>query len=60
MMKRNQLGSVLVLLVFAPIGAATPAFTGQLKGDVGLSSAINSICIVCSIVIMTTLLTILL
>ena len=56
----QEVKTALVLLVFAPIGAATPAFTGQLKGDVGLSSAINSICIVCSIVIMTTLLTILL
>ena len=50
----------LVLLCFSPIGAATPAFTGQLKSDVGLSSAVNSICIICSIVIMTGLLTILL
>lgn len=56
----QEVKTALVLLVFAPIGAATPAFTGQLKGDVGLSSAINSICIVCSIVIMTTLLTVLL
>ena len=52
--------TALVLLVFAPIGAATPAFTGQLKCNVGLSSAINSICIVCSVVIMTVLLTVLL
>lgn len=50
----------LVLLAFSPIGAATPAFTGQLKGDVGLSSAVNSICIICSIVIMTALLTVML
>jgi len=56
----QEVKTALVLLVFAPIGAATPAFTGQLKGDIGLSSAINSICIVCSIVIMTTLLTVLL
>lgn len=56
----REVRTALVLLVFAPIGAATPAFTGQLKGNVGLSSAINSICIVCSIVIMTTLLTVLL
>lgn len=50
----------LVLLAFSPIGAAVPAFTGQLKGDVGLSSAVNSICIICSIVIMTALLTVML
>jgi len=55
-----QVRQALVLLAFSPIGAATPAFTGQLKLDAGLSSAINSICIVCSIVIMTVLLTVLL
>ena len=31
-----------------------------MKSDVGLSSAINSICILCSIVIMTTLLAVML
>ncbi len=56
----QEVRAALVLLVFAPIGAATPAFTGQLKEDVGLSSAINSICIVCSVIIMTVLLTVLL
>ena len=55
-----QVRQALVLLSFSPIGAATPAFTGQLKGDVGLSSAINSVCIICSIVIMTALLTVIL
>ncbi len=48
----------LVLLAFSPIGAAVPAFTTEMKGDAGLSSAINSICIVCSIVIMTILMTV--
>ena len=51
-----EIRKTLVLLAFAPIGAAVPAFTNELKGDVGLSSAVNSICIVCSIVIMTVLL----
>lgn len=55
-----QVRQALVLLAFSPIGAATPAFVGQLKMDVGLSSAINSVCIICSIVIMTTLLTVML
>ena len=50
----------LVILVFAPIGSAIPAFTAELGGDVGLSSAINSISIVISIVIMVTLLTVML
>lgn len=46
----------LVILAFSPIISAAPAFTGELKGDVGLSSAFNSICIVLSIVIYVTLL----
>lgn len=51
-----EVRKTLVLLAFAPIGAAVPAFTNELKGDVGLSSAVNSICILCSIVLMTLLL----
>ena len=49
----------LVLLVFSPIGSAVPAFTGEMKSDVGLSSAINSISIICSITIIVCLLLIL-
>ena len=40
----------LALLAFSPIGSAVPAFTEELKGDVGLSSAINSMSILISIV----------
>ena len=40
----------LVLLAFSPIGSAVPAFTSEMKSDVGLSSAINSISIICSII----------
>ena len=46
----------LVILAFSPIASAAPAFTGDMKGDVGLSSAVNSISIVCSIVIIVALL----
>lgn len=49
----------LVILVFSPIGSAVPAFTGEMKSDVGLSSAINSISIICSIIIIVCLLLIL-
>ena len=50
----------LALLVFSPIGSAAPAFTADLKGDIGLASAVNSISILISIVcIVTTLLLIL-
>lgn len=45
----------LVILAFSPIGSAVPAFTEELKGDVGLSSAINSISIIISIVIIVVL-----
>lgn len=51
-----EVRKTLVLLVFAPIGAAVPAFTGEMKGDVGLSSAVNSVSIICSILCMVTLL----
>lgn len=50
-----EIRKTLVLLAFSPIGSAVPAFTSELKADVGLSSAVNSICIICSIVIMTVL-----
>lgn len=40
----------LTLLVFSPIGSAAPAFTADLKGDIGLASAVNSLSIVISIV----------
>lgn len=39
----------LAILVFAPLASAAPAFTGDLKGDIGLSSAVNSISIIVSI-----------
>ena len=51
-----EVRQALVILAFSPIASAAPAFTGDMKGDVGLSSAINSISIVCSIVIIVTLL----
>ena len=45
-----EMRQALVILSFSPIASAAPAFTGDLKEDVGLSSALNSISIVCSIV----------
>jgi len=50
----------LVILLFSPVGSAVPGFTGELKDDVGLSAAINSFSILCSIVIIITLLTVML
>lgn len=40
----------LAILVFSPISSSSPAFTADLKSDIGLSSAINSISILISIV----------
>ena len=55
-----EIRQTLVVLAFSPVGSAVPAFTGELREDVGLSSAINSVCIVVSIVIMVTLLSVML
>ena len=55
-----EIRQTLVILAFSPIGSAVPVFTAELKGDVGLSSAINSIAIVISIVIIVTLLVVML
>lgn len=45
-----EVRQALTILVFSPIASAAPAFTADLDGDVGLSSAINSLSIICSIV----------
>jgi predicted permease len=55
-----EIRQALVLLVFSPIGSAIPAFTEKLGADAGLSSAINSISIICSIVFMVVLLIVML
>ena len=38
-----------MILAFSPFPSSSPAYTADLEGDVGLSSALNSISIVCSI-----------
>ena len=55
-----EVRQALVILAFAPIGSAVPVFTAELKGDVGLSAAINSVAIVISIVIIVALLVVML
>lgn len=40
----------LAILAFSPIASAAPAFTGELGGDSGLASAVNSLSIVISLV----------
>ena len=55
-----EVRQALVILVFSPIASAAPAFTGELKSDVGLASALNSMSIICSIVIIVVLLMVML
>ena len=50
----------LAILPLSPIASAAPAFTADLKGDFGLASAVNSISIVISIVLITATLLIIL
>ena len=50
----------LVILVLSPIPSIAPAFTGELDGDIGLSSAVNSFSILISIVLIISALTIML
>jgi predicted permease len=51
-----EVRQALVILVYSPIGSAVPGFTGEMKGDVALSSVLNSLAMVISIVITVTLL----
>ena len=51
-----EVRQALMILVFSPIPSAAPAFTSELKGDVGLSSAVNSMSIVISIVAIVSIL----
>lgn len=48
--------TALMVLAFSPIGSAVPAFTEEMGGDAGLSAAINSISIICSIIFMVSIL----
>lgn len=43
----------LTILALSPMACAAPAFTGDLKADVGLSSAVNSISVIISTVLIT-------
>ena len=43
----------LTILALSPMASAAPAFTGTLKSDIGLSSAVNSLSVVISTVLIT-------
>ncbi len=51
-----EIRQTLMILAFGPIASAAPAFTGEMKSDVGLSSAVNSLSIIISIVCIVTIL----
>ena len=51
-----EVRKTLVLLSFAPIPSSVPGFTAEMGSDVGLSCTINSLSIICSIVLMVALL----
>ena len=45
-----EVRQALVMLAFSPMAAAIPPFTAELGEDVGLSSAINSVAILCGVI----------
>jgi predicted permease len=51
-----EIRKAMVLAVFSPVSAVSTAFTEKSGGDVGLSSAINSLCILISLAFITVLL----
>ena len=52
-----EVRQALMILAFSPLPSSAPAYTRELDGDVGLSSALNSISIVCSIIFIVSILT---
>ncbi len=55
-----EVRQALVILAVSPIGSATAGFTAELKGDVGMSSALTSITIIISILLTILLLSVML
>lgn len=53
----EEIRKTLVILLFSPIGSTAVAYTEALKSDVALSSTLNSISILCSIVLIVSFLT---
>lgn len=51
-----EIRQALMILVFSPIPSAAPPFTQEIKGDVGLASALNSLSIMISIIIIVSIL----
>ena len=55
-----EVRQALVLVAFSPITSSAPVFTSEMNDDYGLSSAINSVTIICSIVILVALISVML
>lgn len=51
----SEIRQAIALVVFGPIAAISPAYVGECGGDEGLASCINSISIVISLILMTSL-----
>lgn len=48
-----EIRQALAIISFGPVSSVSPAYTGKTGGDVGLSSAINSVSVVASIIAIT-------
>ena len=55
-----EVRQAIALIALGPVSSVSPAFTGRVGGDVELSSAVNSLSIVISIVMITGALAVLL
>ncbi len=51
-----EIRRTLTILAFSPVPSSAPAFIGDIEGDVGLASAINSFSIIISIIAIVSLL----
>ena len=51
-----EVRQALMIVAFSPIPSSAPAYTEELKSDVGMASALNSISIVCSLVFIVSIL----
>jgi len=56
----HEVRTALMVLAFSPISSSVPAFTEEMGGDSGLSAAVNSMSIICSMVFMVSILMVML
>ena len=53
-----EVRQAIMIVLFSPFPSSAPAYTGELKCDVGFASALNSVSIVCSLICIVTILTV--